>query len=533
MSIAAPSRAFFFAATFAALAGCLASSDGGAGESSQDGADAVRKCADGPTTKGIDVSYYQDSIDWQKVKSAGYAFAFARVSDGTGFLDPQFQTYWAGMKQAGMVRGVYQFFRPEDDPIAQADLLIKNTTFEPGDLPPVLDVEVTDGVSSSKIVSRIQSWVQHVAQATGMKPMIYASPGFWNGVSGASKIGGATDLWVANWGASCPTMANGYSDWRFWQTADSGDVPGIPAGGVDQDVFNGSLSDLLAFANASSGSGGAGGSGGASTTASAASSSVSTSASASTGTSSSSTGGPVSIWHPTPGTTWQWQLEGTIDTSYDVAMYDIDLFDVPQSTMSALEAQGRAVICYFSAGTYEDWRPDASEFDDADKGSALPDWPGEQWLDIRSANVRKIMTERMQKAAAKGCTGVEPDNVDGYENDSGFPLTTQDQIDYDTFIADTAHMLGLSVGLKNAVDLATELQPKFDWALDEQCLQYDECDTLAPFIAANKAVFHVEYADDTSQGQSLANQDCGAPSTSGFSTLIKTEDLTSWVIACP
>lgn len=254
----------FGSLAFTAIApGCLGGAPGASGEDSGDDTDAVKQCAAGATVKGIDVSYYQGNINWTSVKNAGYAFAWARVSDGTGTIDSKFQSYWPAMKSAGLVRGVYQFFRPEDSISGQANIMINDVDFQDGDLPPVLDVEVTDGVSSSKIVSGIKQWVELVQAGTGRKPMVYTAPGFWNGISGASSIGSITDLWVANWGTSCPTMANGYSTWQFWQTADSGSVPGISAGGVDHDVFNGSLSDLVAYAKANSGDNGDNGSGGA------------------------------------------------------------------------------------------------------------------------------------------------------------------------------------------------------------------------------------------------------------------------------
>lgn len=255
----------------------------------------------------------------------------------------------------------------------------------------------------------------------------------------------------------------------------------------------------------------------------------------STSSSSASTGsgGPGSIWQPAPGTTWQWQLTGTIDTSVDVAMYDIDLFDAPQATIDTLKNAGRAIVCYFSAGTREDWRADANQFNASDYKNGVDGWAGENWLDVRSANVRAIMKKRLDVAVAKGCSGVEPDNVDGYDNDTGFPLTKQDQLDFNAFIASEAHARGLSVGLKNATGLVSSLVTKFDWALNEECLAYSECDTEAPFIAAGKAVFHVEYVTSTSQGNSKAAQVCGDPTTKGFSTLVKLSDLDAWRVACP
>jgi hypothetical protein len=138
------------------------------------------------------------------------------------------------------------------------------------------------------------------------------------------------------------------------------------------------------------------------------------------------------------------------------------------------------------------------------------------------------MKERLDRAVARKCDGVEPDNVDGYTNQSGFPLTAATQLDYNRFLAREAHARGLSVGLKNDLEQVNELLPDFDWAMNEQCLQYDECQLLAPFIAAGKAVFHVEYG-----GQALAQTVCPKTRPLGFSTLIKKLDLDAWRVACP
>jgi len=201
--------------------------------------------------------------------------------------------------------------------------------------------------------------------------------------------------------------------------------------------------------------------------------------------------------------------------------------------LAQLRADGRKIICYFSAGSREDWREDASAFDPADIGRPLDGWPGENWLDIRSPRVRVIMEARLDRAAARGCDAVEPDNVDAYANDSGFPLTRQDQLDYNRFLANAAHARGLSVGLKNAVDLIADLQPDFDWALNEECLAYEECTAYAPFLNAQKAVFHVEYVDAAADGPARLAQVCADPSRQGFSTLVKLWDLDAWRLSCP
>ncbi len=233
------------------------------------------------------------------------------------------------------------------------------------------------------------------------------------------------------------------------------------------------------------------------------------------------------IWHPKPGTSWQWQISGTIDERFAVAMYDVDLFDTPDAVLARLRERGVKIVCYFSAGTHEDWRADASQLPAAALGRPLEDWPGERWLDIRADAVRVLTLARLDRARARGCDGVEPDNVDGYANASGFPLTARDQLAFNRFIAREAHARGLSVGLKNDVDQAAELEPDFDWALVEECMEYDECDELGAFITAGKAVFHVEYGDAT-----RVPKVCPDANARNFDTLIKHTLLDSFRIAC-
>lgn len=232
------------------------------------------------------------------------------------------------------------------------------------------------------------------------------------------------------------------------------------------------------------------------------------------------------VWRPAPCTTWQWQLSGTIDTSVDVAMYDIDLFDAPQATIDLLHAAGRRVVCYLSAGSWEEWRPDADDYPAALLGNPLDGWPGERWIDIRQlAQLGPLLGARFDLAVAKGCDGVEPDNVDGYQNDSGFPLTAQHQLAFNRMLATMAHQRGLSVGLKNDLDQIPDLVAEFDWALDEQCWEYDECAALLPFVADGKAVFGVEYTGDP-------DVYCPPLNALGYSWLAKHLDLDAWRIDC-
>jgi hypothetical protein len=230
-------------------------------------------------------------------------------------------------------------------------------------------------------------------------------------------------------------------------------------------------------------------------------------------------------WMPRVGDTWQWQLQGTVNTSYDVNAYDIDLFDNSAAIIQELHNAGRHVVCYFSAGSYEDWRPDAGDFNSADLGNTLDGWPDERWLDIRSTNVRSIMADRLDLAAQKGCDAVEPDNVGGYSNATGLPLSAADQLDYNRFLAQQAHQRNLAVALKNDVDQAADLVDDFDFTVNEECHAYDECDALNVFIEAGKPVFNAEYGsryvDDISARQNL----CSDALANGFSTLVLPLDL--------
>jgi hypothetical protein len=205
------------------------------------------------------------------------------------------------------------------------------------------------------------------------------------------------------------------------------------------------------------------------------------------------------------GTSWYWQLSGTVNTTRTAKVYDIDMYDTSAATIAQLKASGHIVICYFSAGTYENWRSDASQFPAAAIGNAVQGWAGENWLDTRNATVRSIMAARMDLAKSKGCDGLEPDNVDGYANNPGFPLTTATQIDYDSYLASQAHARGMVVALKNATDLVTSLVNNFDFAVVEQCFQYNECSFYSPFISQNKAVLEAEYKSYSSATCSQAN----------------------------
>jgi len=230
------------------------------------------------------------------------------------------------------------------------------------------------------------------------------------------------------------------------------------------------------------------------------------------------------------GVTWQWQITGVVDTSWDVDVYDVDVFDLDQSTYDALRADGRTIVCYFSAGSFEPWRDDAGEFPDSAIGKTLQGWPDERWLDVMDPTVRQIMQERLDYAASWPCDGVEPDNITAYNNRSGFGINATEQLSYNRFLADEAHRRGMGVAMKNDVEQVGDLIDWFDYTVNESCAVYDECDTLRPFVDADEAVLHTEYVDHWKNAPAKADEVCGIP---GFSTIIKTWDLGPELQQCP
>jgi hypothetical protein len=195
--------------------------------------------------------------------------------------------------------------------------------------------------------------------------------------------------------------------------------------------------------------------------------------------------------------------------------------------VAALHAQGKKVICYVDVGVFESYRPDASAFPAAIRGKKDSHWEGSFWVDVRRLDVLlPIMKARFQTCRDKGFDAIEPDEVDGYSNDSGFPLTAADQLTYNRAIADLAHSLGLSVGLKGDIDQAGDLWPSFDWTLNEQCFEFDECDLLSTsFVAHGKAVFEVEYDDPFSGHHADPATFCARANAANFNTMKMPLDL--------
>jgi len=242
-----------------------------------------------------------------------------------------------------------------------------------------------------------------------------------------------------------------------------------------------------------------------------------------------STVSPVSVgnWYkPDTNTSWQWQLQGVVNTSYNVEIYDIDLFDSNATLIQSLQNDGKKVICYFSAGSYEDWRSDKDDFPLDTLGNVMNGWENERWLDISNEGLISVMRARLDLAVQKGCDGVEPDNMDGYTNNTGFNLNEIDQLAYNKFIANEARKRGLSVGLKNDLNQIIELEPYYDFSINEQCHRYNECDKISPFIDANKPVLNAEYAQKyVDNNNSQRDNMCANSINLKFKTLVLPPEL--------
>jgi len=235
-------------------------------------------------------------------------------------------------------------------------------------------------------------------------------------------------------------------------------------------------------------------------------------------------------WHPTVGLTWQWQIgDNDIDTSIPADVYDIDLY-VDQAIIDELHAKGRKVICYISVGSWEDWRPDKDSFPSQVLGNDYEGWKGERWLDIRQIeDLAPVMLARLDLCNAKGFDALEPDNMEIYTNDTGFPLTYDDQLKYALWLADEAHKRGLAIGQKNASDQVKDLVDIYDFAITEDYFYYKETESMLPYIEAGKPVFAAEYTDLPGDFVEF----CKQSKQLNFSTILKKRGLDAWIQTCP
>jgi lysozyme len=193
-----------------------------------------RDCNLGPTDLGIDVSYYQGDIAWPRVARAGVQFAFIRAYDGTQIFDTKFVANWAGASRAGIARGAYQYFRPEQSPIDQADLFVAALRRHgAGELAPVLDLETTGALPLDEVARRAKVWVDRVRAGLGVEPIVYTNPGMWR-LRPLTELA-SQPLWLAHYTSACPELPRGFTRWSYWQFTENGRIAGI-TGPVDLDV---------------------------------------------------------------------------------------------------------------------------------------------------------------------------------------------------------------------------------------------------------------------------------------------------------
>jgi hypothetical protein len=237
----------------------------------------------------------------------------------------------------------------------------------------------------------------------------------------------------------------------------------------------------------------------------------------------------AAYWHPQPTTApWQWQLQGRLDPGVGAAVFDLDGFETTKAQVAGLHAEGRKVICYLDVGSWENYRPDRGQFPRSVRGATYEGFPEERWLDIsRYGLFRKPLEARIAMCGRKGFDAVEPDNLAGFENKTGFDLTAADQLRFNRWIAGQVHRRGMAVALKNDPKQVPHLLAAFDFAIVEECFQYDECGAYSPFVAAGKAVYEAEYELEPAEY-------CAQAAKLGFSAIRKSYDLFAkpWV-PCP
>lgn len=196
--------------------------------------------------QGIDVSHYEEGVDFHALKAGNWPFAFMKCTEGLTLKDGLFKTYWAKAKEAGVIRGAYHFLHPDLDPVGQAEFFLETMgPLEAGDMPPVLDLEVMNNKPSAEVVSAAQLFLHTVTVATKKMPLIYASPGFIRELESPAAFTNYP-YWCAEYGVGTPRLPKIWSRWTFWQNSESGEAPGVP-GKCDVNYFNGAIDDLKAF----------------------------------------------------------------------------------------------------------------------------------------------------------------------------------------------------------------------------------------------------------------------------------------------
>lgn len=224
---------------------------------------------------------------------------------------------------------------------------------------------------------------------------------------------------------------------------------------------------------------------------------------------------------PVPGVDWDWQLSDPVKPPA-VAVFDTDPDSVTKSQISQLKADGTYTICYVSVGTVEKYREDVDAFPAHVVGKSYDDWPNEKFLDIRQLGViLPLMKKRFERCKAYGFDAVEPDNMDVYDNDSGFPLSETDGVRYIFALAEIAHGMGLEIGQKNVPDITDAIFSNMDFVITESCFQDNWCGEVAAYAQAGKPIFDAEYSDEPINWNSA----CDHARELGISMILKDRDL--------
>lgn len=235
-------------------------------------------------------------------------------------------------------------------------------------------------------------------------------------------------------------------------------------------------------------------------------------------------------WVPAAGESYQIQYDGALDLDVRAKIYDLDMFDTRPSIVAQLHKMGRRVMCYVDVGTWENWRPDAGQFPKKVLGKPDGHWKGERWLDIRARSILEpIMAHRLDRCKHKGFDGVDPDNLDGYQNNSGFPLTYQEQLTYDTWVARAAHARGLTADQKGDNGQVKDLVNVYDFAVVEQCYAQGWCKQFDVYTKSDRLVVDVEYYHDQ---QRFRKDNCPEARRRHDTAILKRLQLTAWILTC-
>jgi endo-alpha-1,4-polygalactosaminidase (GH114 family) len=250
--------------------------------------------------------------------------------------------------------------------------------------------------------------------------------------------------------------------------------------------------------------------------------------------SSNASGNKTDWWKPKAGLSFDWVLSpvSTADL-FSTEVVDVDGFETSREVINSLHSQGKKVIAYVSVGTIEKRRPDSSLLSQEVIGKVYTEWPDEKWLDIRQIKkLKPWLRARLTMIQQKGFDAIEPDNLDGYSNDTGFPLTKADLKNYCDTLISMAHSMGLGIGQKNVPELSVEYSTRFDWALTEDAFYQGWENEMSPYIEKNKPVFATEYSDMISQ-QKFENEICPQAKAKMYTPLYKQRMLTKWSYFCP